>query len=203
MAIFFLVVGLKIRREIVEGELQSLHQSAIPLAGAVGGMLVPAGVYMLLNHGRLGEVGWAIPMATDIAFAIGVLTLLGPRVPAVLRVLLLGLAVIDDIGAILVIALFYTGGLSMLGALVSLAGLAGVFALRWSGARGALSYVAPAAVVWAGIGFTMSLFIAQLAFADPHLLDTAKLGVLVGSAIAMAPSLGYGTWLLRGVETEE
>src|SRR3990167_1211001 len=95
MTVFFLVVGLEIRREIYEGELQTLRRAALPLAAALGGMLVPAAIYAAFNHGKVGAGGWAIPMATDIAFAVGVLTLLGSRVPNVLRILLLGLAVID------------------------------------------------------------------------------------------------------------
>lgn len=351
MTIFFLVVGLEIRREIFEGSLQSMQHAALPLAAAIGGMLIPAGLYVALTHGTAGAAGWAIPMATDIAFAVGVLTLLGSRVPENLRILLLAIAVIDDIGAIAVIAVFYSGGLVPIGELVALGGLAALFAMRGLGAREPLAFVLPSIVLWAGlyvagihptlagvvvgmitpalswgdpsdfatfakgqlreletidkhellhrfdaiqeaqreavspvdrmihrlhnlvafvvmplfalanagvalggadlsgdglwvfvgvvvglavgkplgvvgatllasgtglatrpadlttrqlklvgavsgIGFTMSLFIAQLAFTDAGLLETAKLGVLVGSAVAMAVGLGYGVWAM-------
>ncbi|MGE0403933.1 MAG: Na+/H+ antiporter NhaA, partial [Kofleriaceae bacterium] len=140
MTIFFLVVGLEIRREIYEGELQTLRRAALPLAAAVGGMAIPAAIYVALNHGKSGAGGWAIPMATDIAFAVGVLTLLGSRVPNQLRVLLLALAVIDDIGAIVVIALFYSTGIVGHGFLIAGIGIAAILAMRAAGVRSTLLY---------------------------------------------------------------
>jgi NhaA family Na+:H+ antiporter len=113
MVVFFLMVGLEIKREVFVGELSSLKQAALPIAAAVGGMLVPAGIYAALNGGGPGARGWGIPMATDIAFALGVLALLGDRIPAGVRVFLAALAIVDDIGAVLVIAVFYTPSLSM------------------------------------------------------------------------------------------
>ncbi|MCA5932158.1 Na+/H+ antiporter NhaA [Pectobacterium versatile] len=109
MAIFFLLIGLEVKRELVEGTLASRQQAMLPLAAAVGGMIFPALLFLLFNaNDEVTRAGWAIPAATDIAFAIGVLTLLGKRVPAGLKVFLLALAIIDDLGAILIIALFYT-----------------------------------------------------------------------------------------------
>ncbi|WP_174865009.1 Na+/H+ antiporter NhaA [Pectobacterium polaris] len=109
MAIFFLLIGLEVKRELVEGSLASRQQAMLPLAAAVGGMVFPALLFLLFNaNDEVTRAGWAIPAATDIAFAIGVLTLLGKRVPAGLKVFLLALAIIDDLGAILIIALFYT-----------------------------------------------------------------------------------------------
>jgi len=151
MTIFFFVVGLEIRREIFEGELATLRKSALPLAAAVGGMLAPALIFAVLNAGRAGAAGWAIPMATDIAFAVGVLTLLGPRVPASLRILLLALAVIDDIGAIVIIALFYSGDLALDGLAIAGGGIGAVLIMRAAGVRAPLLYVAPGVVVWAGL----------------------------------------------------
>jgi NhaA family Na+:H+ antiporter len=151
MTIFFLVVGLEIRREIFEGELSTIRRAALPLAAALGGMLVPAAIYFALNNGKAGAAGWGIPMATDIAFAVGVLTLLGSRVPNALRILLLALAVIDDIGAILVIAVFYSGGVTLTGLGISAAGLVGVLLLRSAAVRSPLVYIAPGIVVWAGL----------------------------------------------------
>jgi NhaA family Na+:H+ antiporter len=151
MVIFFFVVGLEIRREIHEGELSEWRRAALPAAAAVGGMLVPALVYVAIAGAPLTRSGWGVPMATDIAFAIGILTLLGPRVPPALRVLLLAVAVIDDLGAILVIAAFYSSGISVTGLLVAGLGVAGILLLQRLGVRAKAAYVVPALVVWAAI----------------------------------------------------
>lgn len=120
MAIFFFLVGLELKRELLEGELSTRGQVLLPAAAAIGGMVVPAAVYALLNAGDpVAITGWAIPAATDIAFAVGVLTLLGSRVPASLNIFLLALAIIDDLGAIIIIALFYTSKLSTLALIVA------------------------------------------------------------------------------------
>jgi NhaA family Na+:H+ antiporter len=112
MAIFFLLIGLELEREIHEGELSSLKNAALPIVAAIGGMLVPAGLFLLFNFGTPTQSGAGIPMATDIAFAIGILSLLGSRVPSSLKILLTALAIIDDLGAILLIAIFYTNSLN-------------------------------------------------------------------------------------------
>ena len=114
MAIFFLLIGLELEREIYKGELSNIKDAMLPIAGAMGGMLVPACLYLLFNYGTLAQSGAGIPMATDIAFALGILSLLGNKVPASLKVFLTALAVIDDLGAILIIAIFYTSTLAWL-----------------------------------------------------------------------------------------
>jgi len=113
MTIFFLLVGLELEREIYRGELSAIKNASLPIFGAVGGMLVPAGIYLLLNFGTDYQAGAGIPMATDIAFAIGILSLLGNRVPSSLKIFLTALAVIDDLGAIIVIAIFYTSTITL------------------------------------------------------------------------------------------
>jgi NhaA family Na+:H+ antiporter len=124
MAVFFLLVGLEIKREALAGELASPRQAALPIAAAIGGMVVPASIYLLTNGGGIESRGWAIPMATDIAFALGVLALVAPRAPSGLKIFLTALAIVDDMGAVLVIALFYTGAITW-GAL----GMAGLILL--------------------------------------------------------------------------
>jgi NhaA family Na+:H+ antiporter len=151
MVIFFFVVGLEIRREMNHGELSEWRRAAIPVAAALGGMLAPAGLYLAFAGEPATRSGWGVPMATDIAFAVGILTLLGKRAPAALRVLLLAVAVIDDLGAIVVIALFYSSGVSLVGLLVAALGVLGVFGMQRLGVRSKLAYIVPAFVAWAGI----------------------------------------------------
>jgi Na+:H+ antiporter, NhaA family len=320
MVIFFFVVGLEIRRELDHGELSEWRRALLPAGAALGGMIAPAGLYLALASAPPTRTGWGVPMATDIAFAVGILTLLGKQVPAALRVLLLALAVIDDLGAIIVIALFYSSGIAPSGLLLTALGLVGLLAMRRIGVRAKLAYVAPSVVIWvgvqaagihptiagviiglltpvtgesegergedhspnsslleslqpwvafgimpifalanagvslptgsldtrswtvatavaiglvagkplgvllistlllrtklavlplglgarhvlllgvvAGVGFTMALFIAQLAFTDPALLGAAKLGVLIASAVAACLTLVLGKLLL-------
>jgi NhaA family Na+:H+ antiporter len=151
MTIFFLVVGLEIRREMHEGALANARLAALPLIAAFGGIVVPACIYVFINTDAQLRNGWAVPTATDIAFAVGVLTLLGKRVPAQLRILLLAIAIIDDIGAILVIAFFYSSGVKISGLLIAAAGVVLVRVYNYHGIRSAWPYVVPGAVVWIGV----------------------------------------------------
>jgi len=148
MALFFFVVGLEIKREWVAGELQDRRAAALPAIAAVGGMVVPAALYLAINTGGAGSHGWGVPMATDIAFALGVIAVLGRRVPAPLKVFLLTLAIVDDIGAILVIAIFYAGSISF-GWLAAAAGAVGsVMVLRRLKVVHPLVYVLLGVALW-------------------------------------------------------
>lgn len=315
MTILFLVVGMEIRREIHEGALSRFDQAVLPVLAAVGGVVVPALTYLSFNTVTGRSQGWAIATATDIAFAVGVLALLGRSIPANVRVFLLALAIIDDIIAVLIIALFYSGGLDLNGFIVAALGVLMALGFQRLGLRSAFAYVLPAFVVWggfltagvhptlagvvlglitpvrsarpeivppvirvetalhpwvaygimplfalanagvdfrsgefiggaqfvtlgiglalcagkpigvigatwlavrlggcrlapgvtwagvgliallAGIGFTMSIFIAGLAFSDDRMLDAAKLGVLLGSLVSVTLGLGWGAEL--------
>ena len=149
MAIFFLLVGLELKREVVYGQLATPSQIVLPGAAAIGGMLVPALVYAWFNQGDSEAMrGWAIPMATDIAFALGVLALLGSRVPTSLKLFLMTLAIIDDLGAIIVIALFYSSELSSLSLMLAGAALIGLFALNRMGVRQLGPYLLLGLFLW-------------------------------------------------------
>ena len=148
MTVFFLLVGVEIKREAVHGELRDPRAVALPVIAALGGMLVPALIYAGLNAGGPGSGGWAVPMATDIAFAVGVVTLAGRKVPLAAKIFLLTLAVADDIGAIVVIAVFYTGALSWGWFACALISLAGIFLLRRSDVQSLAPYLAVGAFAW-------------------------------------------------------
>lgn len=312
MTIFFLVVGMEIRREMHDGALSRFDQAILPVLAAAGGVIVPALIYLGFNSAAGRSNGWAIPTATDIAFAVGVLALLGKSIPGNVRVFLLALAIIDDIIAVLIIALFYTNGLDLTGFGIAVLGVLLALGFQRLGLGNAYAYILPGLVVWAGfliagvhptlagvllglitpvrstsseiappvvrveqalhpwvaygimpvfalanagvgfgemafgdgaqfvtlgialalcagkpigvigatwlavrtgwcrlapgvtwgavclvgllagIGFTMSIFIAMLAFNDAKLLDAAKVGVLLGSLIAVTLGLGWG-----------
>lgn len=151
MTFFFFVVGLEIKRELIDGELNDPRRAALPVAAALGGMIAPALIFAALNLGGPGLHGWGIPIATDIAFAVGALSLLGDRVPAPLRVFLLALAIVDDIGAILVIALFYSHGFSPIAFGVAASLLVFVAVMRWIGFRSIYLYIAVGAIIWAAL----------------------------------------------------
>lgn len=148
MMIFFLMIGLELEREIYVGELTSIKHAALPIFGALGGMLVPAGIFLIFNFGTATQAGAGIPMATDIAFAIGILSLLGNKVPVSLKIFLTALAVIDDLGAIIVIAIFYTTSLSLvnLGIAIGILGLLGI--LNRLKIHNLVPYLIGGAVAW-------------------------------------------------------
>lgn len=204
MAIFFLLVGLEIKRELLIGQLATWGQRALPGLAALGGMAVPALVYLFFNASN-GETvaGWAIPSATDIAFALGVLALLGSRVPASLKIFLSALAILDDMGAVIIIALFYTGGLSG----VMLAAAAGVVLLlllmNRMGVKRLLPYLVAGAVLWffmlqSGVhatiaGVLLALFIPLRGndARQPAPIDTLEHGLLPWVKFLILPLFGF------------
>ena len=184
MAVFFFLVGLEIKREMLVGELASARQAALPIAGAIGGMLVPAAIYAAFNATGTGAAGWGIPMATDIAFAIGVLALLGPRVPLALKVFLVALAIVDDIGAVLVIAFFYTSTISWTvlatGGLV----LGALIVCNEAGVRHPAAYAALGLALWSAV------------FASG--VHATIAGVLLAMTVPARARINEDEFLLRG-----
>jgi NhaA family Na+:H+ antiporter len=148
MAIFFFVVGLEIKRELTIGELASRQRAMLPVFGALGGMVVPAALYLLIEPGGEATRGWGVPMATDIAFAVAALALLGPRVPPGLKIFLLALAIVDDLGAVTVIALFYTDDIREPALAAAALGLGLIYAMRLAGVRSYGPYFVLGAGVW-------------------------------------------------------
>lgn len=226
MAVFFFLVGLEIKREVLEGELSQRSQIVLPAIAAVGGMAVPAAIYAALNWGDpVALQGWAIPAATDIAFALGVLSLLGDRVPNGLKVFLLTLAILDDLGAIVIIALFYSGNLSIAMLVVAAAALLVLFALNRGGVRDVTPYLLVGLVLWVSVlksgvhatlaGVALAFFIPRqrgpelerdlhpaVAFGILPLFAFANAGVLlegVGAGALLEPvPLGIAAGLLVG-----
>jgi len=171
MAVFFFHVGLEIKRELVEGELSSVRQAALPAIGALGGMIVPALIYVSVNRGDMQALhGWAIPTATDIAFAVGVLALVGSRVPPALKIFLLALAIIDDLGAIVIIAFFYTSNLSMTALSLAAVGIVALAMLNRRNVTSTAAYVLVGLFVWVCVlksGVHATLAGVATAFAIP------------------------------------
>jgi len=150
MTVFFLVVGMEIRREMHEGALSKFDEAILPVIAAAGGVIAPALIYLSINADPMRSHGWAVPTATDIAFAVGVLALLGRTIPANVRIFLLALAIIDDVIAVLIIAFVYSGGLQPTGFMIAALGILMVLGLQRIGVGSAYPYILPGAVVWAG-----------------------------------------------------
>lgn len=148
MAIFFLLVGLEIKRELVEGELSSFKNASLPIFAAMGGMLVPAIIYAILNYGTTYSNGWGIPMATDIAFSLAIISLLGNKIPNSIKIFLAALAIVDDLGAILVIAIFYTDQIHWMYLLLSLGITALLFLLNFLKVTKIIFYLIPGLFLW-------------------------------------------------------
>jgi len=211
MAVFFFLVGLEIKREIIAGELASLRTASLPMIAALGGMVVPAAIYALVNRGGPGAAGWGVPMATDIAFALGVLALLGDRVPTGLKVFLAALAIVDDIGAVLVIAIFYSSGVAW-GPLTA-AGALLLFAvgLNRAGARRPWTYGAIGLALWGTVllsGIHATVAGVLLAFAIPvrtrvnerEFLSSARRALDHFDAAATVTETDPNTTILSNVE---
>ena len=183
MVLFFLLVGLEIKREVFVGELSSTQHAALPIAAALGGMIVPAAIYAAINAGGAGARGWGIPMATDIAFALGVLSILGNRIPTGLRLFLAALAIVDDIGAVVVIALFYTTQLSAPAAGIAVA----VFVLLLLCNRGGIRHPG----IYAGLGALLWLAVLKSG------VHPTIAGVLLAIAIPARTRVDEDTFGLR------
>ena len=195
MAIFFFVVGLEIKREFVVGSLRDPRAAALPAIAAIGGMVFPAGIYFFFNSSGVGADGWGIPMATDIAFAVGVVSLLGNRVPSVMKVFLLTLAIVDDIGAIAVIAIFYTSDLSVGWLLAAIAAILVVIGMRRAGIAWTPAYVVVGFFLWFAVhdsgihatiaGVILGLLAPALPRDDVQFDEEPVLSALRGDANAM------------------
>jgi NhaA family Na+:H+ antiporter len=175
MAVFFLFVGLEIKREILVGELSAPRQAALPIAAAIGGMIFPAGIYLWFNSGTEAAAGWGIPMATDIAFALGILMLLRNVSPG-LRIFLAALAIVDDLGAVLVIAVFYTQGISWVHLAIGAAVLLVLWVLNFGGIRNPLAYVVLGVLLWyallqSGVHATIAGVLLALAIPEASRID--------------------------------
>jgi len=194
MAIFFLLIGLEVKREFLEGQLSTPSQVALPGIAAVGGMLVPACLYVLINHADATAMrGWAIPTATDIAFALGILAMLGKRVPLSLKVFLMALAIIDDLGAIVIIALFYTVELSTVSIVIAATALTILIIMNRMGVTKKAAYIIVGVVLWVSVlksGVHATLAGVALAFTIP-LNSKSKEGETVSLSKEMEHDLHY------------
>jgi len=187
MAVFFFLIGMEVKREALRGELSDPSKVALPVIGAIGGMAVPAAIYSWINWGdSIAMAGWAIPSATDIAFALGILSLLGDRVPSSLKVFLLTLAIVDDLGAIIIIAIFYTANLSTLSLIVASICIAVLFILNKRGVLSIAPYMIVGLILWASV--LKSGVHATLA------------GVILGLFIPLRKSSDYNTSPLEKLE---
>jgi Na+:H+ antiporter, NhaA family len=204
MAIFFFLVGLEIKRELLRGELSTFRQAVLPAVAAIGGMVAPAIIYLAVTaEDPVAHRGWAIPAATDIAFAVGVLALLGPRIPASLKIFLLALAIIDDLGAIIIIAVFYTEQLSLTSLLLAAAGITVLVTLNVRGVTRLAPYVLTGLFIWvcvlkSGVHATLAGVVVALAIPltgkakdEPSLLEQLEESLHPWVAFAVLPLFAF------------
>lgn len=202
MAVFFFLIGLEVKREIINGQLSTWNKASLPLAAAIGGMAIPALIFVAINYDTPENIsGWAIPAATDIAFALGILSLLGPRVPVAMKALLLAIAVIDDIGAITVIALFYTGEIKIDMLLGGAAMLALLFAVGRMRIASAIPYVLLTLVMWVFVlksgvhatlaGVTAAMMVPMVARDGTQLVEKFEHGLHPWVAFVIIPIFGF------------
>jgi NhaA family Na+:H+ antiporter len=205
MAIFFFIVGLEVKREMVLGELRELRKAALPIAAAIGGMVFPAGIYLLLQAGEPAQSGWGIPMATDIAFVVGCIAALGSRIPPSLRVLLLSIAIADDIGAILVIAIVYTESIDYQALAMGIIAIGVLAGLARLGVRRIPVFIVLGTVVW--LGFHESGIHATIAGVILGLMTPARSYVSDGgfsNVLTRAQEIFEGgEWSAQGHRTEK
>jgi NhaA family Na+:H+ antiporter len=197
MTVFFFVVGLEIKREIVRGELREPRTASLPVFAAMGGMAVPALLYLVCTAGGAGRDGWGIPMATDIAFAVALLAIVGSRVPSNLKLFLLTLAIVDDVGAIAVIVLFYSGSVSGIWLLGAVGAIAAIVLLQRLSVQHALVYVLPAIVLWvcaleSGVhatiaGVALGLLTPARPFGDRQVIEPLEARLHPWSSLAIVP----------------
>jgi len=196
MAIFFFLIGLELKREVLEGELSKPSQIVMPAIGALGGMSIPALIYVYFNRNDpIALNGWAIPAATDIAFALGVLASLGNRVPTSLKVFLLTLAIFDDLGAIIIIAVFYTSDLSILSLLIAAVFVLALFALNRRGVRSITAYILIGAALWIAVlksGVHATLAGVLLALFIPHKGNANEPSLLKRLEHDLHPAVAFG-----------
>ncbi len=196
MALFFLLIGLEVKREVLDGQLSKPSQIVLPGAAAIGGMLVPALIYWYLNRDNPPALsGWAIPTATDIAFALGVLALLGKRVPTSLKLFLMTLAIIDDLGAIVIIAIFYSGALSTLSLMLAAACIAALVAMNRMGVVKLGPYMIIGLILWVCVlksGVHATLAGVTLAFCIPLRTRNAEPSPLLALEHALHPWVSFG-----------
>ena len=195
MAVFFFTVGLEIKRELLVGELSSLQKASLPIAGAIGGMILPALFYTIFNFGKTGAGGWGIPMATDIAFVVGIMALLGHRIPLTLKIFVLALAIADDIGAVLVIAIFYTAEISTTALIIAAIGLILLIILNKLGTKNLIAYTILGIILWlaflkSGVHATIAGVLLAFTIPATSRYDTEKFSMKIKELIGKFDSFG-------------
>jgi NhaA family Na+:H+ antiporter len=195
MAIFFFTVGLEIKRELLVGELSSMQKASLPIAGAIGGMVVPALFYVVFNSGGGGADGWGIPMATDIAFVVGIMALLGPRIPLTLKIFVLALAIADDIGAVMVIAIFYTAEISVTALIIAAVVLVFLAVLNKLGTKSLIPYTILGIILWlaflkSGVHATIAGVLLAFTIPASSRYNTEKFSVKIKELISKFDSAG-------------